>query len=194
MSQPWDNWTKPWSREQCKERYVRGDKISIRQIALASGRAKSSMERWRQDDNWEDDRRQYQVQLGTSVTEKAIEKTSERLSDEIADIAIANYQAHKMVRDYVVELIQIRVAALEEDKKRDDLNMAAILKKHGAESLNYLSLALARATQEIATVTGLQYHVDINAAIRRIEREGLGIERVADSNLTKESTKVSTEN
>lgn len=194
MSQPWDNWTKPWTREQCKERYVRGDKISIRQIALASGRAKSSMERWRQDDNWEDDRRQYQSQLGTSVTEKAIEKTSERLSDEIADIAIANYQSHKMVRDYVVELISIRVAALEEDKKRDDLSMAAILKKHGAESLNYLSLALARATQEIATVTGLQYHVDINAAIRRIEREGLGIECVADSNLTEESTEVSTEN
>lgn len=175
----WDSWSKPWSREQCKIRYVQGDRISLRGMARASGRSKSSMERWSAEDTWEDERSQYQTSVKTATREKTIEKASERLSEELADIAIANFKAHKLARDYALTIFKIKAMHLKQIQERMQLQeidpeqlSAEIKKHHNAAEMNFWSHILSRSTQEISAATGLPYYVNINTSAKKLEQEG----------------------
>lgn len=168
----WDNWTRPWSREQCKIRYVQGDRASIRQMVLYSGRSKSSIERWREEDRWEDERGQFQEKLKTVTQEKTLEKASDKLSDELSEVAIANYKAHKLARDYALAVFQIKARHLKKIQSLPEEQQFDALKSHSASELNYWSLILARSTQEIANSTGLAYYININTSAKKLEQEG----------------------
>jgi hypothetical protein len=168
----WEKLPKPWSREQCKERFVKGDRISIRQMTAASGKSKSTIERWRVEDRWEDERGRYQDELKTVTREKTIEKASDKLSDELADIATANFKAHKLVRDYAHLIFQIKARHLKEIQQLPPEEQVAELKKHSASEMNYWSLILSRSTQEIAAATGLPYYINVNTSAKKLEQEG----------------------
>lgn len=152
-----------------------GSHVSIRAMAAESGRNKSSIERWAKADNWEDKRSQFSSSLRTEVRQKTIEKASDKLSDDYADIAVSNYKAHKIERDmahatlqvYAKAIAQIQSLPLDEQLKR--------LKELSGYEINYWSLVLARATQGVNAATGLSNYVQLDSAAKVLIAKGYEI-------------------
>jgi hypothetical protein len=110
---------RPWPKDICRRRYVEGgDNIGIRQLAVHSGRAKSTLQDWSKELidglNWLGQRGRFTASISTAVQQKTVDKTSEKLSDELSDVAIANYSVHKLIRDYAHAVIQIKVRHLKQ--------------------------------------------------------------------------------
>lgn len=169
----WENLPKPWTKEQCRRRYIEGDdSIGIRPLAEISGNPKTTIELWVRKEQWVEQRKQYRNKLRLTIQEKTVEKTSEKISDELSNIVAKNYEVHKLARDYVAKLIEARARQLAEDLKLEDSRKQAALKQHNSVEINNLSQALKRSTDAINEITGLQYHIDINAATDKLTREG----------------------
>lgn len=144
MSDFWDKWAKPWTREQCDRRYVQGNPaVSIRALVHDSGVPKSSLEVWSKQDDWKTRRRQYQDKLRTQTEEKTIEKTSDRLSDELSDIAVEHFKAYKLYR----QLSEIQASYLmRQCEQQDDPDLVErTLKALNPIAINAWSLVLDRS-------------------------------------------------
>jgi hypothetical protein len=153
------------------------DDIGIRGLASESGRAKSTLQDWSKERvegrNWHEQRVHFKSRLGTATQQKIIEKTSDKLSDQLSDIVIANYERHKLFRDYAAKIAQTKAQQLAEIQNLPLAERAKILAKdHVGYEMNYWSQILKRSTDAIEAVTGLKYFVDINAAAGRLEKEG----------------------
>jgi hypothetical protein len=171
----WEQLPKPWTKEQCRQRYVEGeDDIGFRGLSELSGYSKSKIAKWAADDvpTWAVQRGQYRDRIRTETQQKTIDKTSERLSDDLSDISVANYEAHKLARDYAHTIFKIKAKHLQQVIKLPDEERLAELKKHSASDMNYWSLILSRSTQEIAAATGLPYYINANTAFTKLEKEG----------------------
>jgi hypothetical protein len=169
---------RPWPKDVCRRRYVEGgDNIGFRQLAIDSGRAKSTLQDWSKELidglNWAQQRVRFGSRISTAVQQKTIEKTSDKLSDELSEIAIANYERHKLARDYASKVFQIKSRQLAAIQNLPlDEQVEELKKNHQGYEMNYWSQILTRATDAIARATGLDYYVDINASAARVEREG----------------------
>ena len=173
-TQFWKRWKQPWTHEQCRLRYVEGgDNIGIRQLSKDSGQPKGTIGDWSKQEEWVDQRERFQDNLRTTTREKIIEKTSEKLSDELSEIATTNYKAHRLARDYAVSIISIKARHMQVIQQMSFEQQLDAIKSHNAHEMNFWSLILSRATEGIATATGLPYYIDVSAAARRVEKEGL---------------------
>jgi histone H3/H4 len=172
----WEKLPRPWTKEQCRRRYVEADDdIGIRGLADASGQSKGTVEGWVKRELWLDQRRQYRDTLKTTIQEKTIEKTSEKISDELSDIVIENYKVHKLARDYVAKIIEVKARQLAEDLKLVGEEKKKAIAQHNAAEVNQWSQALKRSTDAINEVRGIKYFIDINAAADKLSREGYEI-------------------
>jgi hypothetical protein len=172
----WEKLPRPWTKEQCRRRYVEADDdIGIRGLADASGQPKGTLERWSRNELWVDQRVQYRDTLKTTIQEKTIEKTSEKISDELSDIVIENYKVHKLARDYVAKIIEVKARQLQEDLKLVGEEKKKAIAQHNAAETNQWSQALKRSTDAINEVRGIKYFIDINAAADKLSREGYEI-------------------
>lgn len=172
----WEDLPKPWTKEQCRRRYVESeDDIGIRRLALDAGLGKGTVEGWVRRELWVEQRRQYQDTLKTSIREKTIHKASEKISDELSQIVIENYQVHKLARDYVAKMIEIKARQLTEDLKLAGKERAYALSKHSAAEMNQWSQALERSTRAINEIRGIRYFSDINAAKNMLTKEGYDV-------------------
>lgn len=169
----WENLPKPWTKEECRRRYIEGDdSIGIRPLAEISGNSKATIELWVRKELWVEQRTQYRNKLRSTIQKETIEKKSKKISDELSDIVAKNYEVHKLARDYVAKLIEARARQLAEDLKLEDSHKQVALKQHNSVEINNLSQALKRSTDAINEITGLQYYIDINAATDKLTREG----------------------
>ena len=75
---------KQWTKEECRRRYVEGERIGQRALSEQSGRQPTVIARWCREGNWVQQREQYVSKLRAEIQAKTIEKTSDRLSDELA--------------------------------------------------------------------------------------------------------------
>ena len=172
---------KPWTKEAAENRYVQGDRISLVDLAKVSGLPLGNIRMWCDKEEWVNRRSEYQIQLRSRTHEKTIEKTSDRLSDEFSEIASVNYKSHKLFRDYVLGILQIKAKHLQNIQKMAyEEQVEAIKDHHKSHEMNFWSQMLARSTEGIAAATGLNYHIDVNASARRIEKEGLIISNPLD--------------
>ena len=172
----WEKLPRPWTKEQCRRRYVESDDdIGIRGLADASGHGKGTVEGWVRRELWLDQRRQYRDTLKTTIQEKTIEKTSEKISDELSDIVIENYKVHKLARDYVAKIIEVKARQLAEDLKLSGEEKKKAIAQHNAAEMNQWSQMLKRSTDAINEVRGIKYFIDINAAADKLAREGYEI-------------------
>lgn len=173
----WDKLPKPWTKEQCRRRYVEGgDNIGIRGLADASGQPRTTLGRWSSEGDWVGQRSQYSDRVVTATQTRTVEKVSEKLSDQLSEIAIANYKCHELLRNYAAKVVEIKAHQLQAIQQLPLAEKDAILAKHhSGYEMNYWSQILKRSTDAIAQVSGLNYYVDINAAAGRLEREGYEI-------------------
>ena len=172
----WEELRLPWTREQCRRRYVEGeDNIGVRGLAKMSGVPKGTLERWVRSDCWPAQREKYRETLKVSIQEKTIEKTSDKISDELAEIATANYQAHKLARDYAARVIQAKARQLVDDLALYGEAQKKAVAQHSAAEMNQWSQMLRRSTDAINEIRGVKYFADINAAADKLQREGYEI-------------------
>lgn len=172
----WEKLPRPWTKEQCRRRYVEADdNIGVRGLAEASGVPRSTVENWSRTELWVEQRRQYQGNLKAAIQEKTIEKTSEKISDELSDIVIENYKVHKLARDYVAKIIEVKARQLAEDLKLSGEEKKKAIAQHNAAEMNQWSQMLKRSTDAINEVRGIKYFIDINAAADKLAREGYEI-------------------
>lgn len=179
----WESLPKPWTKEQCRRRYVEcDDEISFTNLAKLSGIGASTLFRWSTEDikndedgaeGWVAQRERFVRQLREVVTEKTLEKTSEKLSTELSQVAIACYKPHKMTRDYATEILRLKYLRLRnlKDKSPDEIE-EEIKKHHISYEIDNWSKVLTRSTDAIIKLTGLDYYVNLNAAAAKIESEG----------------------
>lgn len=173
----WDKLPKPWTKEQCRRRYVEGgDNIGIRGLADASGQPRTTLGRWSSEGDWVGQRSQYSDRVVTATQTRTVEKVSEKISDQLSEIAVANYERHRLARDYAAKIFDIKARLLAEIQNLPLAEKEASLAKyHSGSEMNYWSQILKRSTDAIESVTGLKYFVEINAAAGRLEKEGYEI-------------------
>lgn len=173
----WDELPKPWTREQCRRRYVEDEHdIGIRTLAALSGNTKTAIEGWVKRESWLQQRTEYRQKLNTSIQEKTIEKASEKISDELSEICNENYKVHKLARDYVAKIIEVKARQLAEDLKiQDKETRKRALLDHDPGEMNQWSQSLKRSTDAINELRGIKYFAEINAAADKLTREGYEI-------------------
>lgn len=168
----WDTLPKPWSREKCEERFVKGDRISIRQMVAVSGRGQSTIARWREKDSWEHKRTQYEHEVSTATRSKTIDKVSDRLSDDLSKIITKNYKVHEIFRDCAHAYAQIKARHLLEIQRMPPEQQMEALKKLNAKEMSDWSMIASRATQGISDAMGLPYWANLNTAFKKVEDTG----------------------
>jgi Lon protease-like protein len=154
-------------------RYVQGDRLGTRELAKVSGRSRSSIQRWMKEDSWIEKKSQFETEVKPLAQQKTIEKMVEKLSDQLSEIAIANYSALRLQRDYATMRFQIIAKDAQRILKLPPEEQLAAAETHTTNhTIDTLSKILARAIAGINETVGLKYHVDINAAIDKAVREG----------------------
>lgn len=186
----WDRLPKPWTKEQCRSRYVRGgDNIGLRALAGASGQPRSSLEKWSRAENWVELRQDFQGRLDAATTEKLIEETSNRLSISLADVAVGNSDAHEFMKAFMLDIAKFKhnywcklkelpidpTEEAQQELKSLEEKIEKVKKYLSHHDLNQLSQAIARSTQEIAAALGLPYFVSVNASYKKLKAEGYEI-------------------
>lgn len=161
-----------WTREECRIRYVQGERIGLRALAKVSGRAHSVLCRWSSKDRWTEQRGQYEGRMRANLEVKTIEKTTEILSDELSKINEEHIKGLEFYRKLALQCTQTlatELAALEKSgrfKLTKDKDFALVLQKYAGvhmDAINIERMAL-----------GMQY-LDLNKAIEATKKAGYDV-------------------
>lgn len=161
-----------WTREECRIRYVEGEKIGQRALAEQSGRVANLIGKWCSEDGWVKQREQYQSRLRAETQDKTIEKTSEILSDELSKINEEHIKGLEFYRKLALQCTQTlatELTALEKNgrfKLTKDKDFALVLQKYAGvhmDAINIERMAL-----------GMQY-LDLNKAIEATKKAGYDV-------------------
>jgi hypothetical protein len=172
-----------WSKDECRDRYVRGAKIGLRELSHLSGRALSVLAKWSQQENWTSQREQYQNNLRSQTDQQAIAKTADKLSDQLSEMAIEHYHSYRggrRIADFLLQRMTAKIEALEsshpEMREPEALreSLQSLIKDSNPAVLNQLTQAIDRCVKGERTVLGLEYE-DLNKAIAAVEKAGLEV-------------------
>ena len=161
-----------WSKEECRIRYVQGEKIGQRALAKLAGRDPAVIGRWCSADNWVEQRQQYVSKMQAEAERKTIEKTSDRLSDEWAKINEEHLKGtelfRKMALQFGMALGNKFSNASGEDKPKiaADKDFSLAVQKYGSLYKDMVQL------ERIAL--GMEY-MDSNKAIAKVIRDGYDV-------------------
>lgn len=182
MANFWESWETPWTPKQCERRYVEGqDAITLKKLSEASGQRRVQIEYWSSKFGWVKQRQEFQEKILIATRERALEKTADLLSDEVAAIATANYTVAKMFRDYAAARMQIYMRDMQRILMLPEDEQLAATSRHSLVAIDTLGKIASRAMADIAANTGLQYEIDVNSAIVRVEKEGFVIADPGDN-------------
>jgi hypothetical protein len=168
----WDDWQKPWTKEQCRDRYIRGTRISVPELVELSGCAEGSIRRWASKDpdgTWKEQRDLYLAQQRSQTDLKAIAKTSEKLADEISDIVASHFRGYRVLREISMTRLDFINDCLKHPETAGE-QMASL----NPLNINYWSLVFDRSVRGERVALGLEYE-DLNKAIAAVERAGFEV-------------------
>lgn len=156
----------PWSKEECRDRYVRGTAISLRQLAPIAGIPLNTLTCWCRKDGWVGQRKQVQDKLTAETDHKTIEKTSDRNSD----LAVEHLNSYQSARRVIDAYFRWQSQKIEEVKDIPE-RLEAELKSIRPSNINFWLLALERAINGERLAAGLEWE-NVPKAIAFLERLG----------------------
>lgn len=178
----WDSLPKPWTIEQCRDRYVMGVRIGLRSLAEFSGVSYETIRYSSRNQGWVDQRSKF----NGDKYEKTIDIVSSQIAKRTAEIFNDHYSAELEVFEVgknIVALAKLYTRSIRDrfealqNAPTDDEKQS----KGNAYELQALtaSLNLAQSTIEGAIngqrkALGLDYS-DINYAVSSVRRSGLEV-------------------
>ncbi len=174
-SAPWKRWKKPWSIEQCRGHYVHYEgRIDYKILAEHSGVPVGTLKRWSTKDpdgGWAVQRERHKTNLRPEIDRKVIEKTSEIIGNELAELAAEHFKLHKSARQVAALYFNMKAKILSQAQFEGLDALVKEFEKTNSKDLNNFSLVLDRHTKGERIATGLEYE-DINKAIAAVNRAG----------------------
>jgi hypothetical protein len=156
-----------WAKEECRKKYIEDESISLKAISVLSGVPKPTLEKWCRDGNWVVDKKEYQ---------KDIKNSDIKHQQELSDIAHNSFKVHYQLLAYVSKIIQLKSSDLADLNKIPESERSDYLRlNHNPYEMDAWSRLVYRSTKGIAEATGIREYIDINAAVKRIEKEGFGV-------------------
>ncbi len=159
-----------WSREECRIRYVQGEKIGTRSLAKLANRPICTVARWCAEGKWAEQRDRYQIKLRSESEQKAIEKTSDRLSEEWSRVNEEHLKGTELFRKMALQFgmalgNKFSNASTEEKAKiAADKDFSMAVQRYGSLYKDMVNL------ERVAL--GMEY-MDGNKAIAKVIKDGL---------------------
>lgn len=179
MANFWDDWQKPWTKEQCRRRYVQGDDdIAIRQLAKDSGVPRATIEGWTRAEKWFEQRQTFRGKLNARIDEKVIEKIGEEVAIEISNYS----KKHVEVCDTFIGVAEYYINRLLVMLRSGELS----IDKLDGFKHNFMSLSLDRAINAQRAALGLEYE-DVNKAMRLLKSMGYEVTEPISINAKEQS-------
>jgi hypothetical protein len=174
----WSKLEKPWSREECRNRYVQGRRIGLRKLAIESGVAAQNLSTWSMVDGWVEQRQQFQDKARSESDRGAIAIAA----SENSKILQAHYANYVEASSVAVTLLGVAKNVAEGlSGTLDPYKLQA-----AASGLNQTLNALKTAIDGQRQALGLQYN-DINVATEFLTGKGF---RIVDSTQDEEEIPV----
>jgi hypothetical protein len=193
MSNFWDEWPKPWAREQCRDYYIRRphDVPTLEQLAQISGVPYGSIKRWKCPE-WASARDEYIEQLRRSTVDKSVEA----VATDLAVLEIQHVEAYQLLRQCA--MAKVRALKTKIDQAADDAKIvpgidleslgdlgqadreaqatakAEVVKETDVQDLRQLSGVIDLAIKGERLILGGEYE-DLNKAVAAMTRAGLKI-------------------
>jgi hypothetical protein len=163
--------TQPWTKEQCRDRYVRGSKISLKQLAVESGNSYKNINNWSRFDEpkWSVQRKSFEAQVRLECDNEIVKKTSDRTSD----LAVEHLNSYQSARSVVDAYFQWQNRRIEEVKEIPE-RLEAELKSIRASNINFWLLSLERAINGERLAAGLEWE-NVPKAIAFLQKLGYEI-------------------
>lgn len=168
---------KKWSREQCRTRYVQGEKIGIRTLSKLANRSHGTVGTWSSEDNWTGERERYHNELRTKTEEKVIEATSDRLADELVKMNEEHIRGAELFRKMSQQFAGILATEIQQINQSD--RSKTIINKEFSLALQRYSGIFATAVQLQRQATGMQY-LDLDKAVSEVIKAGYDVSEPQD--------------
>lgn len=161
----------PWTKEECRDRYVRGSQISLRRLAQESGNKYKTINDWSRFDipKWSEQRKDFQAEVRLKSDNKMVESLSDRTSNLTVQ-HLDSYQSARRVVDTYFAFLNRRIDEVKDIPER----LEAELKSIRASNINFMMLSLERAINGERTAAGLEWE-NVPKAIAFLQRQGYQI-------------------
>ncbi len=163
---------KKWSKEECRDRYVTGEKIGIRSLAKLANVNLSTIGKWCSHGNWKAERDRYQIELRSQTEAKTIEKTSDRLSDELTKLNEEHIKGSELFRKMAQQFAGILATEIQNSTNPE--RVRKLTDKEFTLAVQRYSNVFATAVQLQRQATGMHY-LDLDKAVSQVIKAGYDV-------------------
>ena len=158
-------------RKEAERFYIQSpEEPSLRDVSARIGRPYTTINYWKKQGNWEKKRKKYWGDIEKLTHTKAVDKISDILSNEAAELAIDHLRYYQKFRRFTEMILAQRIKAIE---AADD--PIAEIAKLSMKDLNYLSQIGDRCAKGESAAIGLHLQIDPTSAAKKIESMGYAI-------------------
>ena len=155
-------------RIEAEKIYVQSPEIpSLRELGQRLNRHKSVIGYWKKKFAWDSKRQAYWEEIEKLSYTKAVEKVSDILSEESANLAIEHLRHYQKFRQFGETLLNTLIKKISE---ADD--PIAALQQVNIRDINYLSQLCDRSVKGEGAAVGSHLQIDPNTAARTLESLG----------------------
>ncbi len=157
-----------WDRVEAERLYIQNpEPLSLGELAKKTNRHKSVIGYWKNKYDWDNKRSNYWKDVTKLTLEKSVEKVSDILSEEAANLALAHLRHYQEFRKFGETFLKTLLKKVSEAE-----DPTAALLKINPRDINYISQLCDRAIKGESAAIGLHQQIDPAAAARTLESMG----------------------
>ena len=161
-----------WTQKESRDRYVMGDEITTRELAKLANRDPATIGRWSSADNWVEQRKQFANRMQTTTESKIIEKTSDRISDDLSELNEEHVKGCELFRKMSQQFAGILANHIQTSSK--DIRFALVTEKEFTLALQRYSGIFATSLQLERQALAMDY-LNLDKAIAKTMDAGLEV-------------------
>ena len=159
----WETTPKPWTEEICRRRYVEGDGISLREIAIESGVSFGVLKNWsrggkhtKKNVPWPVQREQWVSNLRQKTADKSAEAIATKFAEansRMVDDHIESWQRSRKIVSQYLGAVEIKLSAIAGAQIKEETQ------KKAEDTLNFMK-SIAGRTSLLACASVLGQAID----------------------------------
>jgi hypothetical protein len=116
-----------WTKEQCRLRYVQGERIGLKALAVESGVPIGTLKRWSSEkpETWPQQRRQFDTKVRLLTHQKSVEAVSGAITQSNEAVIAEHLEMLAMLREiasFFFKAVLFKVKEIENDSDPDSVN------------------------------------------------------------------------